>query len=515
MDLVLTNEQMRFADERTIASGVPSLTLMERAGRALASECKRLIKGGRVLCVCGGGNNGGDGFVCARILREEGVEVQVLCVAERFSRDCEAERQRWLAIGGEILSSFSGERYALIVDCLVGTGLRGGLTGKNAELVLAINEGKKRGAKVLAADVPSGINGENGRAESVAVKADVTLCIGEYKLGAFFADGLDYSGEVKRADIGIALPREEDLPYARLVGRSDAAKWLPKRKRNSNKGTYGKAAIVGGSLAYSGASYLSASACLHSGVGYTALFLPNELLRYYYLKAPEVLLRGTNEGGVYAFNEEKAREWLDFDALAYGMGMGVSEDVACGAEFLLREYTGKLVLDADGLNALAKYRSSALVALLRAARCQVVLTPHPKELSRLTGKSVEEILAEGLRAPFVFSKACGVVTLLKGAATCVTDGKEIRVITAGNSALAKAGSGDALSGLVAGLCASGASALDGATIASFLLGEAAEETAKEEGEYFPVVSDVILRLGKAFSSTLGIAEQANEEGGDE
>ena len=498
---VLTNKQMRDADGYTIEKlGVPSLALMERAGIALADEAERLAPTGKILCVCGGGNNGGDGFVCARILKGRGRVVTTVCFAEKLSNDCAANKDKWTACGGEILTAFPNvDGYALVVDCLFGTGLRGGVDGENARTIAEINEWKKQGIKVLCADIPSGLCGDNGLAKGAVVCADVTLCIGEIKAGVLLADGLDFAGEIKRADIGISLPEKE---YAEQIDSETARELLPIRKRNSHKGSYGKAAIVAGSAEYTGAAYLSfsAAACLRAGAGYTTLFVPSEILPDYILKDPEILLKSTNDGGWYAFKEDNAREWLGYDAVAYGMGMGCSQETALGAAYLLGHYEGKLILDADGLNSLALYKKEEFSALFRDKKCDVLLTPHIKEFSRLSGQSVTEIVQDGLIAPCAFAAEYKVNVLLKSASSIITDGRRIALNTSGNSGLAKGGSGDVLSGVLAGLCAQGLSTFDGARLGAYLVGTAAEIAAQGVGEYSLTATDVIACLGKAFAS---------------
>ena len=501
---VLTNKQMREADGYTIAKiGVPSLTLMERAGIALADEAERLAPTGKILCVCGGGNNGGDGFVCARILKERGRVVTTVCIADKFSNDCQVNKVCWEKIGGAVLTSFPNEEeLSVVIDCLFGTGLRGGLDGANARLVQKINACKQQGVKILSADIPSGLCGDNGLAKGAVVCADVTLCIGEQKAGVWLADGLDFAGEVKRVDIGIALPEKE---YAQRIDCQKAKALLPKRKRNSHKGSFGRVAIVAGSIDYTGAAYLSwsAAACLCAGAGYTTLFVPEQILPYYLLKNPEVLLKSTNGGGRYAFTEEKAKELLAYDVVAYGMGMGCSQEVANGAAYLLCQYTGKLILDADALNSLALYKKEEFSTLFGDKKCDVVLTPHVKEFSRLSGDSVEEIVDGGLSAPCAFAAEYGVNVLLKNASSIVTDGTRVALNTTGNSGLAKGGSGDVLAGVIAGLCAQGLSTFDGACLGTFTVGKAAELATQEIGEYALTATDVVAHLGKALRAIEG------------
>ena len=493
---LLTNTQMRAADAYTITEkGVPSLLLMERAGVALAEAAMELAPEGKMVCLCGGGNNGGDGFVCARVLKGNGRDVAVVCTAENFSGDCRVNMEKWTAAGGELLSDFP-EGCALIVDCLYGTGFHGVLSGEDERLASKAILLKKQGCKILSADIPSGVNGDNGCAEGVAFFADKTLCLGELKTGVFLGDGIDHAGGISRVDIGIALPEQEK--YAALVNKEFAVAALPKRKRNSHKGSYGKAAIVAGSLEYTGAAYLAAAACLRAGCGYTTVFVPGDILPQYYLRLPEVLLKSTNEGGRYAFNVEKMRQLLTYDSVAYGMGMGESEDVAKGALWLMANYEGRLVLDADALNSLARYAKEDLIPIFHAKKCDVILTPHAKEFSRLFGMNMEGVFTSGFSAVKEFSSVYGVNILLKNAASIVSDGDRVAINVTGCSGQAKAGSGDVLSGLIAGLCAMGVSTYKGGALGAYLMGKAAEFAESEMGEYSLTASDVIAYLGRAF-----------------
>ncbi|MBE7084975.1 MAG: NAD(P)H-hydrate dehydratase [Clostridiales bacterium] len=499
MKRVLTSVQMREADRYTIEEkGVGAETLMERAGRALADCAESLINGGGVLCVCGGGNNGGDGFVCARILLARGYEVNTVCIATRFSADCENAKGKYLSAGGKLLNDFSDKKYALVIDCLLGTGFHGAISDEYAIAVQKINDYKSSGAKVLSADIPSGVNGDNGEVETLAVCADTTLCIGEYKAGVFLGDGIDYAGEALRADIGIAML--DGVKYVALTEREDVAKLLPKRKRNTHKGSYGKTAIVGGSIEYTGAPYLSTLACLRSGAGYTTLFVPENVLPFYVLKAPEALLKPLHVDEENVFNEENKAEILAYDSVAYGMGMGISEGVANGAKYLLSQYEGKLVLDADALNSLAKYAKEEFTALFANKKCDVVITPHLKEFSRLTGESVAELKKKGLSAPIAFAREHAITVLLKNAVSLIADKEDVFVNISGCAGQAKGGSGDALSGVIASLCAQGLSATESAVAGAYLVGKSAEIASKEQGEYSLTASDCITCLGKAFLS---------------
>lgn len=308
------------------------------------------------------------------------------------------------------------------------------------------------------------------------------------------------NGEVKFSN--------QDSAGVLLPERADIRNLLPRRKRDSHKGTYGKAAIVAGSLKYTGAAYLSAAACLRSGVGYTSLFLPEGILPYYVLKLPEALLSPICKGECFVL-EERFEKLLSYDSIAYGMGMGVSKEVAEGVTYLLRYYNGKLILDADGLNSLSAYKKSEFSELFKNKRCDVICTPHVKEFSRLTDCSVDEIQEDPFTICRAFSKKYKVNLYLKNALSLLCGEGRTLVIATGNSGQAKAGSGDVLSGLIAGLCASGLSAFDAGTVGGYLAGKAAELAVKDFGEYSLTATDLISYLGKAF---LFVSENTDEGG---
>lgn len=295
-----------------------------------------------------------------------------------------------------------------------------------------------------------------------------------------------------------------------LCDRAFVKDILPKRVRDSHKGTYGRAAIVGGCIEYTGAPYLSAAACLRAGAGYTTLFLPADVLPYYILKSPEILLKSISDGDRVVFKRENFEQLLAYDSVAYGMGMGISESVAQGAAYLLRHFTGRLILDADGLNSLAKYESERLKTLCKNAKCDVVFTPHIQEFSRLCGEETQVILQNAGELAQNFAEEYGVTLLLKNAVSILTDGKRVLHNETGNSGQAKGGSGDVLAGVIAGLCAAGVSGFDGSCAAAYLTGKAAEFAASKLSEYSVTASELISYLGRAF---LFVTEDADEQRG--
>ncbi len=473
-----SNAQMREADKQTIEGGTPSLVLMERAGEALANVVERAMEARKesALFVCGGGNNGGDGFVAARILRERGKAVEVLCIADRFSEDCKTVKALY---GGEVIGRPPRRRYGLIVDCVLGTGLSRAPEGGAAALIGFINS---CGAYVISADIPSGL-AENGVAFTPCVTANETVCMGQMKNCLIMCDGVDVAGKITVANIGI----ESKETGAEVWEKEDVARFFPKRKSNVHKGSFGSACILAGSTLYSGAAFLASGACLKSGVGYTRLSVADPVYTSAIGKLPACVLRKF---------QAVDGEILSSDCVAVGMGSGVSERLYVLLAELMQSYSGTLVLDADALNTLATYGTE----VLKGKNCNVIMTPHPKEFSRLTGKDVREILENAVEEAKAFACEYGITLLLKNNRTVITDGARVAINATGSPALAKGGSGDVLTGFLAGTCARGVAPFEAACVSSFLLGKAGEIAAEEMGEYSPDAQDIVNYLPRAILS---------------
>ena len=461
-------EQIRAADKEKIESGTPSLELMQRAAKVLselvAAEMARL-KIDDVLFVCGGGNNGGDGFCAAQILCEQGFDAAVLCLAEKFSPDCNEMKNRFK---GELFTRIPRRRYAVLVDCVLGTGLSREPEGDSKTLIEFINSS---GAYVIACDLPSGLK-ENGIASEACVVADKTLTIGALKNTLFMADGVDVSGEIEVADLGLALPQG-----AEIWQDDDVKRFFPRKKSHTHKGVHGSACLLGG-LSSVGASFLAAEACLKSGVGFTKFYLPSEIYPYAVGRLPACIMRAFT-----AIDDEL----LSADCIAVGMGAGVSETLYRNLEMLLKSYKGTLVLDADALNTLAVYG----IEVLKDKACKVIITPHPKEFARLTKRDVKSVLKDAVEVARQFALDYSVTVLLKNNRTVITNGERVAINPTGSPVLARGGSGDVLSGFLAGTCARGIDAFEAACTASYLLGRAGEIAAMKMGEYAPVATDII------------------------
>jgi NAD(P)H-hydrate epimerase len=264
--------------------------------------------------------------------------------------------------------------------------------------------------------------------------------------------------------------------------------------------------ILAGSVAYSGAPLLSAYAALRTGAGYTELCVPEKLFSAFMGRYPEAILTCMKGENSLEYDEEKLCKLLKSDCIALGMGCGISLELYKIIGYLLEHYTGILLLDADGLNTISKYG----VGVLKGKKCDVLITPHIKEFSRLSGLSVGEITKDPIEKAKAFAEEYAVTVLLKSSVSVVTDGKSVYLNTRGCAALAKGGSGDVLSGIISSLCAQGNSAINGAMAGSYLLGSAAELCAKEKGEYSVLARDVIEKIPNVI---LGVTEQANDQGG--
>lgn len=467
--------EIKRADERAIEGGTPSSELMARAGKALAAragEIMREKKIGDVLFVCGGGNNGGDGFVAAQILYEAGKDVAVLCLSKRFTPECAAAASRYK---GVLLGRIPRRRFALLVDCVMGSGLKNAPEGDAAALIGFL---ASCGGYVLSCDLPSGLS-ENGIALSPCVRADETLAIGGLKHALLLADGADMAGRVSVADIGLSPEGG-----AEICEEADIARLFPARKSNSHKGTYGTAVICAAGAVSTGAIFLAAKACLRSGVGYAKLFAEEPFFSQAVGKLPALVLRNSiaPDG-----------EMLAADCILIGMGAGVSGKLYAFLAELIPKYTGVLVLDADALNTLARFGTE----ILKNKACRVVITPHPAEFARLTGKTAREVTADAVALAAGFAREYGVTVVLKNNRTVIAGGTKLAINPTGSPALAKGGSGDVLAGFLAGTCGRGVPPYEAACAACYLLGKAGEIAAEEMGEYAPDADDIVGFLPKA------------------
>ncbi len=468
MERILTAEEMIAVDKFNIENlGIDKEIFIERAGSAVAEEIKKRFKGGRVLVCVGKGNNGEDGKIVAEKLSQmHGFSVAILNVANG------------------IFKLFDKD-FDIIVDCIFGTGLNRAVEGKYKTAIEKING---KGVFVVACDIPSGLNGTTGEIMGTAVKADLTVAIQELKCGYFLNDGIDYCGTVVVKDIGMSVWGEN---YIKRLNKKDVKNFFPKLKRNIHKGQFGKVGIIGGSRQFSGAPLLSHNAltALKMGAGYSKLFVPEYVYNSLIGVNPECILSPLkcDENGQIIFEEKELKCLLDLDAISIGMGMGVNKEVYKILTYLITNYKGRLIIDADGLNTIKEFG----VDILKDKKCKIVLTPHVGEFARILQMNSDCVVSDIINLSKDFARKYDIVLLVKSAVSVITDGKEVYLNTTGSSALAKGGSGDVLSGIIGGMCSKKLDLLESVVASSFLLGMAGEFAGEKYNEYTVTATDVI------------------------
>lgn len=481
-------EGMRAVDRWAIEGrGVPSLELMEAAGRAVAEAVAGLAPQGPVRVVCGKGNNGGDGFVAARLLREMGFEVEALLLwpGEELRGDAAVNFERF---GGELIESDLGERLTgsgAVVDAIFGTGFEGAPREPAAAAIEAING---CGAPVVACDIASGVDASSGEVAGVAVEADVTVSFHAAKLGQRVAPGKWHTGELRVAPIGIPA----GAPGEAIAGEIDPAvlSLPPRRGPRSTKFSSGQVAIAGGSRGLTGAVRMASLAAIRSGAGYATVAVPADLEAVFEIAQPEVMSVGCPGGDGCLMPASRKSVLRTFERAAAGiLGPGLGKNP--GSFELAREVVGDikapLVIDADGLNAFA-----GRLEELAARPAPTVLTPHAGELGRLLERDSDETDAHRLASAREAAEAAGAVVVLKGDDTIVTDGRRVAVNALSSPALATAGSGDVLSGMVAALLARGLEPFAAACAAVIAHARAGRDAAARSGAAESVIaSDVI------------------------
>ena len=491
MQNLLSVGEMRMSDAIAISSFVPGMELMRRAGEGIfrAADWKA-----PVAVVCGTGNNAGDGYVTAMMLQEAGIACELLLQEEKFTPDgkfwfdCCRARGIPVRLWAETESL---EGYRSVADCIFGTGFHGKAEGEAARMIRLINES---GAYVVSADINSGLNGDSGMAEE-AVRSDLTVCIGSWKPGLFLNMAADLMKEKVCVDIGIP-PKGRGM---KLLEAEDVAELFPPRAHFSHKGTYGTAALIGGSLRYSGAIRLAAmaNAGMRAGAGIVRVCAPRSLCGHMVPEILEATLFPLEESdGNLLFREETFREALrGTRSAAFGMGAGNTPETGKAVRFLLREYEGTLILDADGLNALAEMQCEGL----EGTKARVILTPHPGEFVRLSGKTMEKIRNNPIPLAEEFARKHRVTLLLKGPATIVTDGTETILTDRGAPGMATAGSGDVLSGVLAAVSAQHPeNPVKAAAAAAWINGRAGEIAQERFGDVSMTAGDTAAAIPEVF-----------------
>lgn len=487
---------MGLRDRHTIESlGVPAELLMESAGRAVAGEA--LAMGGAergVLVVCGPGNNGGDGLVAARHLRALGLRVRVALVggggALRGDAAANLARARaaGVAFADEATAPAAGE---LVVDGVFGTGLAREVTGAAAQAIDRMRSARSgAGCLVLAIDLPSGLSADTGQPLGPCVVADTTLTLGLPKLGLALEPGRTFAGRIRVAKIGIADDAPGSDAYATLWTRRGAAGRLPLRPASGHKGSFGHVLVVAGSEGKTGAAALAAHGAGRVGAGLVTVACPASLHDILEAKCTEAMTAAVAETPARSLAAAAETALLELaatrDVVALGPGIGATAETAALVRTLVPALPRPLVLDADGLNAIA-----AEPALLKRRVAATIVTPHPGEAARLLGMEAREVNTDRIRAARAVSERTGAVVVLKGAAT-VTAAPDGRVIVnpTGGPLLGTGGTGDVLTGVIAGLLAQELPPLEAAALGAYLHGFAADLLAERLGAAGALAGDV-------------------------
>jgi NAD(P)H-hydrate epimerase len=490
-------EQQRALDTWAIEQlGIPGIDLMELAGAGLADLAGGLVPAGPIVVVCGKGNNGGDGLVAARVLRQRGREVRVLLLGDpgELRGDAKTNLDRLPGEGPEPFAVATLQHAAGIVDAILGTGFSGEPREPAAGAIEAINGAGESGATVIACDVPSGVDASTGEAPGAAIRASATVTFNAAKPGLWVSPGKRLAGDVHVIEIGIP-PGGPVEPGAGLIQRSvlDA---IPRRGRESTKFAAGSVLVCGGSTGLTGAPCLAAEAAMRTGAGYVTALVPASLNLVFETRLLEVMSvpLPDREGALEPAAIDTVIERCErADALILGPGLGRADGTLELARAIAQRAPVPLLLDADGLNAHA-----GELHTLASRDAPTVLTPHAGELARLLGVDSAEVGAHRLRKARDAAKLANAIVVLKGDDTIVATPEGEAAISAGGApALATAGTGDVLSGVIAALLAKRLQPFQAAAAGVFAHAGAGRIAASEIGDEGVIARDVIERLPAA------------------
>lgn len=511
---IITGAQMQALDRRTIVEGgIPSRTLMERAGAGVVTCLEATfgpLRGKTVTILCGKGNNGGDGFVAARILYRRRVSVNVFALASvaDLSRDAAGMSRQFSRLAGKsAIRPYSSKSQVLpllqdsdiIVDALFGTGLASEITGRYADAIESINEAHR---PVVAIDLPSGLHADYGTILGRAVRATLTVTFGLPKLGLYVNEGIDLAGRVSIVDIGIPQPYIDAVESrTTLITESFVRASLPVRKQSSHKGTYGHVGIIAGSVGKTGAAAMAAKAALRVGAGLVTVAVPSGVNDVLEAKLLEAMTAPMPDTKARTFSRTAFDRLSTFiaarTATAIGPGLSTHPETVELVQALVKQLDRPAVLDADALNALA-----GRAALLTECKTPPILTPHPGEMARLeTDATPQSVNADRIGTATRFARERGVFVILKGARTVIArpDGS-VAVCPTGNPGMATAGTGDVLTGMTVGLLAQGLPPWEAACTATFVHGYAGDLAAGRIGQAGIIAGDVIEQIPYALKT---------------
>lgn len=490
MKYVATRSEMQKIDSYSIENiGIPGIVLMEKASMSMEEEIiKRFSPETRILIVVEKGNNGGDGLALARLLTHRHYNVDVYEIGQISSASESYQTQRNIldALSIPVLTKLPEQKYDLIIDAIFGVGLKREVSGAHAEVIERLNQ--MDGYKV-AVDVPSGVNASDGQILGVGFRADLTFTFGLMKIGLLLPPGSLCAGEVVVKDIGFPWQAVHEVSPGCFHYTKEDLCFLPKRKPWSNKGTYGRVLLIAGTKNMAGAAYLSAKAAYRAGAGLVQIFTCEENREILQTKLPEAILT------TYARKKDARKKILDTiswaDVIGIGPGLGVNDFSTDLLNIVLNEAKVPLVIDADGINILARQRKERETSVKARDFCDaftnykagIILTPHMKEMSRFTGYSVKELVEKRIERTRKEADEKHIF-VLKDSRTIVTDGKGATYINvSGNHGMAVGGSGDVLTGIICAFAAEGLDLLMAARMGVYCHGLAGDEAVKHAGHY--------------------------------
>ena len=490
--------QMKAADQYTIQTiNVPSLELMERAAMSCVDVLKeKELNLSNICIVCGSGNNGGDGFAIARLLINDGYKVDVIMAgnSSRCTAETKYQMELFLKTGNQISDKFEQKDYSIIIDSIFGVGLSRNIEGHYKELIDELNVSK---AVKFAVDIPSGISADNGQVLGVSFKADYTVTFQAEKLGLIVYPGKEYAGEVIVKDIGISEAYfEQDSKVAVTYDEREYALNLPDRREDSHKGTYGRLLVIAGSKGMSGAAYMNAMSAYLSGAGLVEIYTTEDNRIILQQLIPEAIITTYSD-----YNENEVLTLINrADSICIGSGLGTSEISKKILKTVIFNAFVPCVIDADGLNILSKH----IWYLKKRKHNHYILTPHMKEMSRLTGIDIGTIKKDKKRILEEFIQHYGVTCVLKDSRTFVKSKDDrLAINCTGNSAMAKAGSGDVLAGIIAGLLVQTKNTHKSAVTGVYLHGCCGDQARKEKGSYSVMARDLMNSISTVFQREEG------------
>lgn len=501
--LAVTNEQMKTAEANADKNGIPYFQLMKNAGQACFDRIEKILEGVKdknIVVLAGRGNNGGDGIVITDLLLDAGANAILVFVSDLPKTDCARLCYSTYETGLNMCMYVHQKENVMkvlensdaVIDAVFGTGFHGELDDTVSELFAFIN-GLSDPIKI-SVDIPSGINSDTGEIALNAFKPDYTITLAAVKKGLYSHPAFEYSGALILADIGIPLDCFKGCEA--ILSEDILKEFLPERKIVSHKGTYGRLLNISGSGRFPGAALLSTNAALKMGIGLCTLATPMRVINAIAAAIPEAIYLPLDHEFDGFINEKAVDSVKDelsdakYSAILIGCGLGNNKSTYELTEFIIKNADCPIIIDADGLNAI-----SVNINILTENKKGVIVTPHPAEFSRMTGLSVEEIQKNRLSLAKEFAAKYNAVTVLKGVNTVIASPTgEAFINTTGNPGLAKGGSGDVLSGVIASLVGQGADLFYGAASGVYLHGLAADKLAMEKPLYNILPRDIVNAL---------------------